>query len=65
MTQKGPERGFNAAKSEALAINPHLRCKRVAYGSHENFHIVEGEKIVGRGRLARDAWYDFLARMGS
>lgn len=57
---KGPEEGFRAAKDKALAINPNLRCKRMHYGTDENFHILDGAKVVGRGRLARDAWNDFI-----
>lgn len=60
MLQKGPEQGFNAAKQDALAINPNLRCRRVHYGTDENFHILDGTLIVGRGKLARDAWNNFL-----
>lgn len=71
--QKGPGEGFHAAKEDALAINPKLRCKAVRRASHHGGvprlygYIVEdetGKKIGQSVTQARDAWADAFFKLG-
>lgn len=61
MFQRGPGEGYHAAKDEALAINPTLRCRKLP--NDHWFRVFDGEKVVGRGRIARDAWSDTLSHL--
>lgn len=56
MFQRGPGEGYQAAKADALAIDNTLRCKRVDRG----YAVMRGERCLGAGRNARDAWNDAL-----
>jgi hypothetical protein len=67
MWQKGPGEGFHAAKDDALAINPRLRCRAVMYGSHRIGFVVEDEtgKTIGKDPYqARDAWASAFFKLG-
>jgi hypothetical protein len=64
MFQRGPGEGYSAAKQEALALNPRLRGKRCTVPGMGSFHrVYDGERKVGEGTLARDAWANALAAM--
>jgi hypothetical protein len=65
MFQKGPGEGFGAAKDEALALDPTLRCRNVTHAvGRPYFVVVRGEKRVGEGgRIARDAWRAAVDRL--
>lgn len=60
MMQKGPGEGYMAAKDEALALKPGLKCKRIMYGSSVLGYVVldpkDADRQYGRGPVARDAW---------
>lgn len=69
--QKGPGEGYMAAKRAALALDPSLVCRAIYWTRHGQRgvcgHIVErgkGGEIVGKGRLARDAWGDAYFKVG-
>lgn len=70
--QKGPGEGYNAAKADALRINPRLRCRAIYYQRVEGDprklvgFVVEDEagKPVGRGLLSRDAWGQAFLKLG-
>jgi hypothetical protein len=62
--QKGPGDGFHAAKDDALEINPRLKAKRCVEPGMGAFHrVYDGERKVGEGKLARDAWADALRNL--
>lgn len=68
MFQKGPGEGYGAAKQEALALNPALRCRRCVVPGMGSFHRVSvltqtGPKKIGEGKLARDAWADAVSHL--
>lgn len=61
--QKGPGEGYGAAKREALAIEPGLRCYRATEFVRAPFYVVlrggrigVGKRVGDGGKLARDAW---------
>jgi hypothetical protein len=63
---KGPQEGFHAARDGALEINPRLKCRRCVVPGLGSFHrVYDGERKIGEGRLARDAWSDALDRIQS
>ena len=65
--QKGPGEGYHAAKDDALAINPKLKCVRVCHrdGSQAGF-VIEDERgrNLGTGLQARDAWNAAFFKLG-
>lgn len=71
--QKGPGEGFRAAKDDALAINPKLRCRAIRrasyYGGPAKLYgyVVEDEtgKVIGKSAIqARDAWAAAFFKLG-
>lgn len=65
MWQKGPGEGFHAAKDDALAINPKLKCRAIRRAGYHGGparlygYVVEDEtgKVIGKSASqARDAW---------
>lgn len=64
MFQRGPGEGYHAAKDYVLASEPGCRCRKVRDGHRVVGFIVEREnKIIGRGRSAREAWNDAKANI--
>ena len=65
MFQKGPGEGYGAAKQEALALDPTLKCKNASALVGEPYFVVErdGKRVGSGGRIARDAWVSALDRL--
>lgn len=71
--QKGPGEGYHAAKNDALAINPKLRCRLISRPSYEGgparrygFVVEDGAgKVIGKSaHQSRDAWGDAFFKLG-
>lgn len=75
MFAKGPQEGYRAAKDEALALDPNLKCKAMKLGDQllgYRVHRADGTLLpwnsdmthrYGDGSSSRDAWasaLDFL-----
>ncbi len=71
MWQKGPGEGFHAAKDDALALDPALKCRAVFYQNYAGArrqivgYVVENAKgeTVGKGTLSRDAWGEAVFKL--
>lgn len=66
MWQRGPGEGYMAAKDDALCINPLLRCRRIDHRGSPVGFVVEDEsgKVLGKGKLSRDAWGAAFLKLG-
>jgi hypothetical protein len=66
MWQRGPGEGYMAAKDDALAINPKLKCRSGKPWGIAAFWIEDetGKRIGEPGRLARDAWGNAFLALG-
>ena len=71
--QKGPGEGFHAAKDDALAIDPRLRCRAIRRSSyhggpqHLYGYVVENHlgAVMGKSvTQARDAWAEAFFKLG-
>lgn len=56
MFQNGPGEGYHAAKADALALDPTLKCRRVG----REYAVMKGDRCLGTGRIARVAWNEAL-----
>ncbi len=66
MFQRGPGEGYHAAKDDALAIDPSLRCTLVRdeRGRTAGFIVRQADgRSIGHGTVARDAWSAAFAKL--
>lgn len=68
MWQKGPGEGYHAAKADALAINPKLKCRLIKLAPESRFGFIvvdEHGTTVGKNAYqAREAWSDAYFNLG-
>ena len=56
MFEKGPGVGYMAAKDDALALDPTLRCRQHCAMGLRGYVVWRGEKPIASAAISRDAW---------